>query len=44
MRHPIDLLLEDHPASDVTRQQQWLAAAGRRRQRNAVGRETLVGE
>ena len=36
VRHSIDLLLKDSPRSNITRQLQRFAAAGRRRQRNAV--------
>jgi len=44
VRHTIDLLLEDGPASDIARQWQGCAAAGRRCERYAVGRKTLIGE
>src|SRR5438874_4648099 len=44
LRYAIKLLLKNHPATNVTGQQQGLAAAGGRCLRNAVGCDALVGK
>src|SRR5205814_8725031 len=44
LRYAIKLLLKNHPATNVTGQQQGLAVAGGRCLRNAVGCDALVGK
>jgi hypothetical protein len=44
VRHAVDLLLEDRPATDVPCQQERLTAAARSGKGDAVRRELLIGE
>src|SRR3954451_1418052 len=44
VRHPINLLLEDRPGSNIARQEPWFPAARWRGQRDAVGCEALIPE